>query len=78
MTLLYDKTFPPKQHQNGIRGGFSGTAGQPSFKENAQTEQAGGFDEYDLRNVQILEKEIEMAIRAGTAKGPRPENLANI
>ena len=41
-------------------------------------EQAGGFDEYDLRNVQLLEKEIEMAIRAGTAKGPRPENLANI
>jgi hypothetical protein len=43
-----------------------------------QMQQAGGFDEYDIKNVQILEQEIEMAIRAGTAKGPRPENLANI
>lgn len=72
LTLLYDKTFPPRPQSQVNKPGFqplgmnsAESMRQFNYFNRTQMEAESAYDEND---VQLLEKEIEQVIRCGTAQ----------
>lgn len=66
LTLLYDKTFPPRQQNPGLLSSLSEQVTQNDTlrKFNYQSSQMqGGQEEEPLSNLQTLEKETEEVMR---------------
>ena len=83
LTLLYDKTFPPRPQSQVNKPGYQplGVNGTESMRQfnyfnRAQMEAESAYDEND---VQLLEREIEHVIRCGTAQHQqRDPNIINV
>lgn len=82
--MLYDKTFPPRPQSVPARPGTQGMANPQamhteSMRQFTYYNKMQADDNYDEFDVAQLEKEIEVAIRCGTANpGQRNYQDSNI
>ena len=70
LTLLYDKTFPPRSQSQANKplANMQGTTQTESMRQfNYFNRMQQEDPDYDENDVQMLEKEIDNVIRCGTA-----------